>query len=116
MGVPEMNDPATPNGQPPYWAKCEKMTFVELRRFIGRTLNRLSGHSAFSDEELPRSEEELEAPCNISIYKADTLKEEPNPIPEPPTYDGPELPELTAQKRFSRKPTSENLNTHEKPL
>jgi hypothetical protein len=29
-GSPEMNDPAAPDEQPPYWDKCEKMTFAQL--------------------------------------------------------------------------------------
>src|SRR5215204_6149685 len=57
---------------------------AERRGLIDCALNRLSGPSALREEELPRSEEELEALCDMRSDKADALKEEPNPIPEPP--------------------------------
>ena len=38
-----MSDGDASSERPPYWAKCEKMTFLELYRYIDRASDRLSG-------------------------------------------------------------------------
>ncbi len=85
-----MNDPAASSEQPPYWEKCEQMTFIQLRRFIERALMKLSRPSALGNEELPRSEEELLNLCDMLNAKAGELREDVSrPMPERPTYEGP---------------------------
>ena len=86
-----MNDPAAPDEQAPYWDKCEKMTFAQLRRFIHDVLERLSDPSVPDNEELPRSQEELLGLCDMLKAKSDVLKDDA-PMPERPTYAGPAHP------------------------
>jgi hypothetical protein len=86
-----MNEPSGPSEHPPYWAKCEGMSFAELRRFLYDSVERLSDPSVPEKEELPRSQEELLALCDMLEAKADALKEHAS-LPERPTYDGPPHP------------------------
>ena len=86
-----MHDLGVPDTRPPYWAKCEKMGFTELYRFIDRAVEKRSDPSALGHEDLPRSEEEFIALIDMLKAKADALKEEA-PMPERPTYDGPGHP------------------------
>ena len=115
-----MNDPAAPSEQPPYWEKCEQMTFIELRRFIDRALMKLSRPSAFGNEELPHSEEELLNLCDMLSVKADALREDTShPMPERPTYEGPadpgwfipsdELAALYAKRERYERPVDEAI-------
>lgn len=50
-GRTKMNDPDASNQRPPYWGRCEEMSFVELRKFIDHALKVLSDPN--SDVELP---------------------------------------------------------------
>ena len=79
-----MNDSTAPNEQPPYWGKCETMSYAQLKRFIHDAVERLSYLSVSANEELPRSQEELLTLCDMLKAKADALKEHA-PMPERPT-------------------------------
>jgi hypothetical protein len=86
-----MNEPSEPSERPTYWAKCEEMTFAELRRFLHDSVESLSDHSVPDSEEFPRLQEELLDLCDMLKAKADALKEHA-PLQERPTYDGPPHP------------------------
>jgi hypothetical protein len=58
-----MSEP--PSAHPPYWAKCGEMSFAELYRFIDRAVEKRSDSSALGNEDLPRSEVEFIALCNM---------------------------------------------------
>ncbi len=82
-----MDDPAVPDERPPYWSKCENMTFLELYRYLDHAVAKRSDPLDPSDEPRPRSDSEAEllALCDMLQAKADA------PMPKP-TYDGPEPP------------------------
>ena len=52
-----MDDPATPNEQPPYLDKCKDMNVDELYEFFEDSLEKRSDLGF--DAEIPRSEEEF---------------------------------------------------------
>lgn len=91
MGNSEMNDRDTLAGRPPYWDACEDMSFAQLRRYIHDAVERLSYASPLTNEDLPRSQEELLDLCELLQRKAEALKEGA-PMPERPTYLGPPDP------------------------
>ena len=91
MGISEMNDRDTLAKRPPYWDACEEMSFAQLRRYIHDAVERLSYTSPSTNEDLPRSQEELLDLCELLQRKAEALKEGV-PMPEQPTYEGPPDP------------------------
>jgi len=71
--------------------RYEELGFARLRRFIHDAVERLSDPSVPGNEELPRSEGELYALCDMLQAKADALKDD-TPLPECPVYEGPPDP------------------------
>ena len=86
-----MDDPALSDEHPPYWSKYEEMGFAELKRLIYDSVERLTRPSVATNEELPDSQEELLALCDLLRAKAEAHKEFTK-MPQRPLYDGPARP------------------------
>ncbi len=86
-----MSDHGTSAERPPYWSKCEAMSFGQIRGFIDAAVDRLLDPAVRTDDAWPNSKEELVKLCELLSEKAAELKDA-EPTSSPPTYEGPEHP------------------------
>lgn len=86
-----MNDLAAPGERLPYLERCEKMGFDPLCSFVRDALQKLSIPSSTGDGEIPQSEEEFLALCDMLKIKSEALEDSPQ-MPTRPVYEGPRHP------------------------
>jgi hypothetical protein len=101
-----MNDPAAPGEQPPYIDRCRETRYAQLSSFIDHALERLSDSSAPADEEVPRSEEEFLALCDMLSGKAEALRDalrDVSPMSQRPACEGASGPGVVHSFRRARR-------------
>ena len=102
-----MDDPATPNEQPPYLDKCKDMNVDELYEFFEDSLEKRSDLGF--DAEIPRSEEEFRSLWAMLREKVYTLRVPPKPLLYEPS-------ERLKAKRVKRERTLSFLNEADKTV